>query len=379
MEKLLSIIIPSYNAEKTLGTTLDSLCRPEFIDELDVIVVNDGSTDGTAAVAKEYAARFPESVRLITKENGGHGSGINTGVKEAAGEYLRVIDADDWASKDGLDALLKFLREHRKEKAVDLVSTQFLWAFDPGTGEDVESFPVRAQFKEPFEGVEYGKVYDFPGICEKLYLKFHNLTYRTDLLREHGITFDEHCYYEDAQVALYPCLVAKTIAFLRQPLYMYRIGRKGQSMDPEKMVRNEANYRRVLESLLQKYEEFRESQSTEELRKSREIRANEEFKVDEKSRGNETLEAGENESKLSVRRYMEHFIARFYAGYIKVLLLMPKGKESLTRLVETEQMLKEKYPDIYAANINRAVKLLRSSNYRLYDLAAFLIKFRKTV
>ena len=94
--KLLSIVIPTYNTEQYLRRCLDSVLTSEVLPELEVLVVNDGSKDRSPEIAREYEARYPDTVTLIDKENGGHGSTINEGLRAATGKYFRVLDSDDW-------------------------------------------------------------------------------------------------------------------------------------------------------------------------------------------------------------------------------------------------------------------------------------------
>ena len=108
MEKILSIIIPSYNSKPFLAKCLDSLLC-ECTDRLDIIVVNDGSTDGCEQIAEEYIAKYPASISLINKVNGGHGSGINVGSEKAVGKYLKVLDADDWFLTENIPEFIKAL------------------------------------------------------------------------------------------------------------------------------------------------------------------------------------------------------------------------------------------------------------------------------
>lgn len=338
MNKLLTVTIPAYNAEKYLPTCLDSLCIPEIIDYLDIIVINDGSKDASAETAERYVSKYPESVRLINKENGGHGSGINRGIEEARGLFFKVCDADDWYDYEGLKELIGFIRND--SKGTDLIFTNFLWAIDNGSG-DPASFQKKAQFEKPFDNVQYNRNYVLDNIAEKLYIKFHNLAVRTSLLKENHIRVDEHCYYEDTEYALYPLAYAETIAFIENPVYMYRIGTPGQSMSMDKLQRNIKNYDLVFGSLLNFY----------------------------------------NTASLSepLKKYTENFIARFHAGRIKIGLSLPVGKESRKKITELEKRLCEEYPEIYAANVNKAVSLLRKSRYLLYYPAALLIRFRGTI
>ena len=85
MGKILTIVVPTYNAEKYLRDNLESFEIPELMQDIEVLIINDGSTDHSVDIAREYEARYPDTYRVITKENGGHGSGINCGVAQARG------------------------------------------------------------------------------------------------------------------------------------------------------------------------------------------------------------------------------------------------------------------------------------------------------
>ena len=111
MQKILTITIPSYNVEAYIVATLDTMVTINNLDLLEILVVNDGSKDNTVAVAQQYVDKYPNSVRIIDKENGGHGSTINAGIREATGKYFKVVDADDWVDTENLDLLIEYLQE----------------------------------------------------------------------------------------------------------------------------------------------------------------------------------------------------------------------------------------------------------------------------
>ena len=363
MEMLLTVVIPAYNAEKYIKYTLDSLCagcekqRPlsENSDmekaeaepdmryqkrrrpRLEVLVIDDGSTDRTGQIADRYAEIYPDTVRVIHKENGGHGSGINCGIREARGQYLKIVDADDWVDPEAFSSLLHAL-EHTND---DAVVSGFYWRFDNGSGEE-SSFPSKAEMDEPFKGVKYGKSYVFDGIADQVYM--HGVTWRTEILRQMPLSIDEHCYYVDAEYILYPIPWVRTVSFLPNFVYQYRIGRAGQSVSPEKMVQNKKNYDRVLESLCAFYQKCQKG------------------------------EIACSEEKL---HYIESGIARVAAGRVKILLSLPADKQVRKQLIQFDKELLEIYPGIYHANRNKAVKLLRMSRYWLYGMAVWALKRQK--
>lgn len=344
MKKLLTIAVPAYQAESYLRTNLDAFCQTEFLEKIEVIVIDDGSTDRTGSIADEYAEKYPDTVKVIHKENGGHGSGVNAGIDAAEGLYFKVVDADDWVEKEPFSHLLENLEaQAKKEKpGSDAVVSGFYWVYDEGTGQEC-NFRRKAEIKEPFSGVEYGKNYRFDEISSQVYIKMHGLTIRTEILQKHreAIRLDEHCYYVDAEYILYPIPYIETITFIPDFVYQYRLGREGQSVSPEKLIKNRENYDRVLRSLLCFYEKCR----NKEIVCSR--------------------------AKLS---YIEMGIARIAAGRIKILLSLPGFSENKNQLKQFDSFFREKYPGIYRANKNKAVWALRKSRYALYGLASWMVR-----
>lgn len=108
--KTLTISVAAYNAEGWLSRCIDSLTNTDVSNELDVVVVNDGSADGTLSIARSYEKRFPDIINVIDKPNGGHGSTINAAIDAARGTYFKVVDSDDWVERDGLESLVAALR-----------------------------------------------------------------------------------------------------------------------------------------------------------------------------------------------------------------------------------------------------------------------------
>ena len=335
MEKILTVVVPTYNAEKYLRDNLESFEIPELMQDIEILIVNDGSTDHSLEIAREYTERYPDTYRVITKENGGHGSGINCGIEHAQGTYFKVVDADDWVDKTAFISLVKTL----KTGNADVVYSGFLWTYDNGEA-DKTKFQTKAEIEIPFEGVEYQKTYQFDDIADKLYMKMHNMTIRTDILREHQIRIDEHCYYVDTEYILYPIPYVKTISFVDAFVYYYRLGREGQSVGLEKMQKNEQNYDKVIVSLLGFYEKL-----------EHEILCSKEKK-----------------------QYIAEIIARVIAGKIKIMLSFPRSSKKRKELIQFERKIQREYPEVYKSNRNKAVSLLRISKYWLYYPASAALR-----
>ena len=359
-DKLLTVVVPSYNASKYLDFNLRSFLEPSVPEKLEVIVVDDGSTDDTAQIADAYHEKYPDTIKVVHKENGGHGSGINAGLRAATGKYFKVVDADDWVDHEALERLLVYIasfdvadtvidtaqiqadaKAQAQDKAVfvpDVIYNNYYWRLTD-EAKSPNEYERKAEFTEPFSGVEYRKVYDFEDIADRCYVKMHNMTIRTAILREHQIHIDEHCYYVDMEYIFYPMPYVETIAFLPEFLYQYQIGRQGQSMDPAKMQRNAAQYDHVLASIYAYYYVH-----------CREIK------------------------QPNRKKYIDRLISRFYASRIKILLSMPDASRRKNEFIAMEEVLHRDYADIYAANVNKPIRLLRGSRYVLYPLAVVMMK-----
>lgn len=335
MNKILTITVPTYNAEKFLQDCLDSFCIEKVLPDIEVLIINDGSTDHSQEIADEYVKRYPESFRVIVKENGGHGSGINYGIRYAAGKYFKVVDADDWVDRDAFCHLVETL----KSRDTDVVYSGFLWAFDRGEG-DKKKYVTKPEIAIPFPGVVYQKIYDFDDIAGRLYMKMHSMTIRTEILRKNGICIDEHCFYVDSEYITFPIPYVKTICFVEGYVYLYRLGSQGQSVGIERMQRNEKCYDQVIDSLLRFYAKL-----------GKEIPC-----TDEK------------------RHYIAGIIARVVAGKIKIMLSFPSSKEKKRELQKFDENLKVQCPEVYHHNINKAVIALRKSRYLVYYPASLLVR-----
>lgn len=219
--KILSIAIPTYNMERYIERCLDSLVAVRQVDALEIIVVNDGSTDCSSEIAHRYANKFPNLVMVIDKQNGNYGSCVNAALKVATGKYFRVLDSDDWVNTDGLELLLDKL----KNATADAVVTHFSKEF-AATGKSITIGTAFNRFNEtlpfgpePLIGVDIDK--DFV---------MHKLTYRTALLIKIGFRQTEGISYTDSEYVYYPLMSASSIVLFDICLYRYFIGREGQSI-----------------------------------------------------------------------------------------------------------------------------------------------------
>ena len=244
MEKILSFIIPAYNCEKYLDKCIQSMLQEEILGALDIIIVNDGSTDHTEDVAKRYCRDYPETVRLISQENKGHGGALNTGCRAACGKYLKVIDADDWVETQNLPQYIKMLQNCGCEV---VLTHHYTRNISSGEVKKWRSYPDT-----------FGKAYDFAYIMAhwKSFdrsLTFHGITYRTDFYQKYGMHLSEHVFYEDHEFATVPCCYASEIMPFDFFIYNYRIGDVEQSVSDENQLKRISHTEAVLRRLIKEY------------------------------------------------------------------------------------------------------------------------------
>ncbi|QRY40113.1 glycosyltransferase family 2 protein [Microbacterium hominis] len=224
---LLTVVVPAYNAERHLARALGGLGD---VQGLEVIIVDDGSTDRTGILADRWADRYPERLRVVHQENRGHGGAINTGVAAARGAFVRVLDADDWLDRRALDALLAVLAaSEASAEGVDAVFTDFV---HERHGKSARTARFDTVFPE-------GRVFawsDTERFLRRQVLMMHAIVYRTALLRRIGLRLPEHTFYVDNLFVMQPLVHVRRMRYVPVPLYRYYIGRAGQSVAPEVMV-----------------------------------------------------------------------------------------------------------------------------------------------
>ena len=241
-QKLLSVVIPTYNMEAYLRRCLDSVTRSDVPDTLELIVVNDGSTDGSIAIMQEYAQKRPDIVNIIDKPNGHYGSCVNAALKVATGKYFRMLDADDWFDTE---ELIKFLNQLKKIET-DAVVTSY--CAHRHTQTNIIS-PQNIEFEKKYSANDK-RVWNQQQ--PNLY-GMHAFTYRTNILKNVNLKLTEGICYTDSEYLLYPLKQVKNISFLNIVLYHYDWTRDGQSMAPEVYTKNHSHLAKII---LRFFEEF---------------------------------------------------------------------------------------------------------------------------
>lgn len=226
---LLSVIVPAFNSEDYLDRSLRSLIG--FGDSLEVIVVDDGSTDSTHAMADEWARLHPGVVRAIHQANAGHGGALNTGIAAARGTHLKVLDSDDWLDRRALVALLNQLGADRAAgREVDLVVSNYVYE------KQGKAHKVVIRYHNV---LPRGRIFGWESVrrCrQEQYLMMHALVIRTALLRECAMVLPEHTFYVDYLYSFVPVPLVRTMRYLDVDLYRYFIGREDQSVNETVMI-----------------------------------------------------------------------------------------------------------------------------------------------
>ena len=228
--KLITFAVPCYNSAAYMDRCVESLLPAG--DRAEIILIDDGSTDDTPAICDRYAAEHPDMIRVIHQPNGGHGEGVNQGLRHAEGMYYKVVDSDDWLDVSALHQTLGMLEElSRGDDPLDMLVCNYVYEHvEDGTHHTIHYHGVFPQ-EELFNWETCGRFR--PG----QYLLMHSVIYRTALLRETGIELPKHTFYVDNIFVYYPLPAVKSIYYMDLDLYRYYIGRVDQSVSEQVMVR----------------------------------------------------------------------------------------------------------------------------------------------
>lgn len=220
MEKLITIVIPTYNMEKYLDKCLTSLIVPdEYMELLEVLVVNDGSKDNSSAIAHRYEDKYPQTFRVIDKENGNYGSCVNRGLKEAAGKYIKILDADDSFDNQNW----KVFMDKLKKTDADLILTDYDLVDENGIIKESRTFDIVSnRILEVLEVIR--------PLAE---IEMHAITYRRSVLLDMKYHQSEGISYTDTEWSFIPFMNLTTVCYFQIKIYNYLVGRNGQTMAPD--------------------------------------------------------------------------------------------------------------------------------------------------
>ena len=317
MGKILTISVAAYNVEKYLENLCKSIINSKKLDKIEVLIVDDGSKDKTGEIAKRYVACFPQSFVYIQKENGGHGSTINTGIKNATGKYFKVLDGDDWMDSRGLANLIDELIGLE----CDAVITN------------------RKSIYENTGKIVIDKTNGFtPGVIEKLdevcphigRLFFHSIYFKTEILRENNIYIDENSFYVDNEILWFPFPFIQTICYLNLDVYCYRLGLADQSVNVKVITRRKDEHERISKKMIDFFSSTRVNLSQNK------------------------------------REYLSKVIADNISWHFDVLLLCPISRSIFFELISYRKYVLSKFPDVMKYANNNTMKLLVKNPYLFY-------------
>lgn len=310
MDKLLTIVIPTYNMEAYLERCLKSLIvSSEQMEQLEVLVINDGSKDRSSEIAHDFEAKYPQTYRVIDKENGNYGSCVNRGLKEAAGKYIKVLDADDWFDTHEFSA---YISELNHLPDTDMILTDYQIVDNDGN-----------MTKSMKYGMPYNKEFAFQKyVVPGIFFAMHSLTYRTDLLRGIDYRQTEGISYTDTEWVLYPQHCVNSCVYLKHDVYRYVMGREGQTMDTSVLIKSVGHLDKLIRAMV--------------------------------NFGNHLSAA--DKSKYSFQRLEDHIAHLSMGIYRTCLVLQSDDSWNSTLLANFDAFLKVNRPEIYQQAGNLKLK-----------------------
>lgn len=227
--KYISFAIPCYNSEAYMAQAIESILPGG--EDVEILIVNDGSKDRTVEIGKEYEEKYPGIVKLINKENGGHGDAVNTGLSHASGKYFKVVDSDDWVDRISLMKILNVLKNfEEEEQEVDMLIANYVYEKVGMEHKKVIRYDNVLPENQILKWDEIGQFH----IGQ--YILMHSVIYRTDMLKLCQLTLPKHTFYVDNIYVYYPLPHVRTLYYMNVDFYRYFIGREDQSVNEKVMI-----------------------------------------------------------------------------------------------------------------------------------------------
>lgn len=244
--KTITFVIPCYNSADYMDHCVQSILGVGR--DIEIIIVDDGSTDATAEKADRWAAKYPEIIEVIHQENSGHGGAVMAGLRAAKGEYFKVVDSDDWIDRTARGVLLARLRHFVATKAdVDLVVCNYVYEHVLTGSRKIIRYRGALPMNRIIGWDEIGTF----GIGQ--YITMHAAIYRTQVLRDSGMRMPKHTFYVDNILVYQPLPYVNKLYYLPVNLYRYFIGREDQSVNEKVMLGRLDQQMRVTKILANSY------------------------------------------------------------------------------------------------------------------------------
>ena len=227
--KYISFAIPCYNSQDYMSRAIESILTGG--EEIEIIIVNDGSTDRTSEIAHEYGKQYPDIIRVIDKENGGHGDAVNAGLDSARGKYFKVVDSDDWVDEESLQKILELLRNLEEEDSqIDMLVSNYVYEKVGASHKKCIHYRNALPQDEVFRWDDMGHFH------LDQYILMHSVIYRTNMLKLSQLKLPKHTFYVDNIYVYYPLPHVRKIYYLDVDFYRYFIGRDDQSVNERNMI-----------------------------------------------------------------------------------------------------------------------------------------------
>ena len=245
--KYISFAIPCFNSEDYMSRAVESILAGG--EEIEIIIVNDGSRDRTSEIAHEYMKNYPEIVRVIDKENGGHGDAVNAGLSAAQGRYFKVVDSDDWVDGEALKRILTLVRNLEEDgEQIDMLISNFVYEKAGASHKKCVHYRNALPQDEVFRWDDIGH------FRLDQYILMHSVIYRTELLKLIQMRLPKHTFYVDNIYVYYPLPHVRKIYYLDVDFYRYFIGRDDQSVNEKNMIARADQQIYVTKTMIDMYE-----------------------------------------------------------------------------------------------------------------------------
>lgn len=227
--KYISFAIPCYNSQDYMAHAIESILPGG--EDVEIIIVNDGSKDRTSEIAHDYMEKYPKIVKVVDKENGGHGDAVNSGLTHATGKYFKVVDSDDWVDEEALLKVLDTIKGFVKDESeVDMVIANYVYEKVGMTHKKVIRYDNVLPENQIFKWEDIGH------FRLDQYILMHSVIYRTEMLKLCQLELPKHTFYVDNIYVYYPLPHVRTLYYMNVDLYRYFIGREDQSVNEKVMI-----------------------------------------------------------------------------------------------------------------------------------------------
>lgn len=326
-ECILTVSVAAYNVENYIKTALNSFSDVCFNDAVEVLIITDGATDNTDTIAQDYVSKYPHIFKLIKKQNGGWGSTLNVGIKNAKGKYFKQLDGDDYFKKENLLDFISFLRANDQDLILSPFST-----FDDESGEIIDT----QDFNDALANCEFpAKLED--SICYYTRMFMHASCIKTEILQNNNISIEEKCFYTDVEFIVKACAYSRTVNIFNKTIYMYRLGRNGQSMSIAGLEKHYKEHQRIALKLAGFCSDYHGPSKISDAITSRTV--------------------------------------GMIVGQYDIYLLISRTDKHKNDLKEFDLQLRKNYPNFYQkTNIGKKIVFLRKTNFALYDLFRIIKK-----